>query len=577
MKRRFLCIIMVLALLISSMGVMNVNAATSGVYEYEMYTDKTVKITKYTGGAASELTIPEKIKGYPVVAIGEEAFMNAELYKINLPSSLERIEDFAFWNTAISVITIPKTVSHIGIGAFSGGLFEGYVTEYGSEHFRALNGVLYTADMKKLVSFPTVKSSSYDVGKNSVEIIGAYSFMYTMELNSVTLSDGVKTIEEGAFLNSSLQTINLGEGMETVGPYVFTGCTKLKSLHIPDSLKNLDYSALEQCLSLTTLTVGDNNPSYSVASGFLYDKAMTTVWVCPAGRNGTVVIPAGTQHIGEYAFAYCNKVTEIIVPDSVKSIGSYAFAECTSLKTINIPKSVERVGVLMFYECTNLADITIPEGFVLLYSYDFIDTAWYEAQPDGLLYLCRNLIGYKGNYENLTAVEVKEGTLAISDAAFFGYDKITSVKIPDSVKYIGNWAFEDCPLLTEVEIPSGVEEIGGYSLGYTYEYNEETEEGRDVPLDNFTIKGYADSAAESYAVANGFKFVDIGEPEVSKLLGDADLDEIITIKDATAIQKYLALLISFGSQQKINADMNGDGSVDIKDATAIQKYLAGIE
>lgn len=90
------------------------------------------------------------------------------------------------------------------------------------------------------------------------------------------------------------------------------------------------------------------------------------------------------------------------------------------------------------------------------------------------------------------------------------------------------------------------------------------------------IKGYSNSQAEAYAIENGFEFVAIGEIEVSKLLGDTDLDEVVTIKDATAIQKYLASLQLFVTQQKINADMNSDGDVNIKDATAIQKQIAGL-
>ncbi|MGN0476851.1 MAG: dockerin type I repeat-containing protein, partial [Ruminococcus sp.] len=63
-------------------------------------------------------------------------------------------------------------------------------------------------------------------------------------------------------------------------------------------------------------------------------------------------------------------------------------------------------------------------------------------------------------------------------------------------------------------------------------------------------------------------------PIESGLLGDANGDEVIDVRDATTIQKYLARI-------KIdiildNSDVNKDGGVDISDATLIQKYLSHV-
>lgn len=60
-------------------------------------------------------------------------------------------------------------------------------------------------------------------------------------------------------------------------------------------------------------------------------------------------------------------------------------------------------------------------------------------------------------------------------------------------------------------------------------------------------------------------------------LGDVDLNGVLNVRDATAVQKYLAGIIDFTSDRKKLADTDGDGKVSIKDATKIQKRLAGIE
>ncbi len=61
------------------------------------------------------------------------------------------------------------------------------------------------------------------------------------------------------------------------------------------------------------------------------------------------------------------------------------------------------------------------------------------------------------------------------------------------------------------------------------------------------------------------------------LLGDANEDGIVNIKDATAIQKHIASLEALTDTGVLLADVDTSGDVNIKDATAIQKYIAGIE
>ncbi|MBQ8000860.1 MAG: dockerin type I repeat-containing protein [Ruminococcus sp.] len=67
------------------------------------------------------------------------------------------------------------------------------------------------------------------------------------------------------------------------------------------------------------------------------------------------------------------------------------------------------------------------------------------------------------------------------------------------------------------------------------------------------------------------------EPVFTGILGDANLDGEVNIKDATAIQKYTAQLEALTDTGLILADVDASADVNIKDATAIQKYIAGID
>ncbi len=61
------------------------------------------------------------------------------------------------------------------------------------------------------------------------------------------------------------------------------------------------------------------------------------------------------------------------------------------------------------------------------------------------------------------------------------------------------------------------------------------------------------------------------------LLGDADLDDKVNVKDATTIQKNVASLLLLSADGKLAAEVDGDGKITVKDATAIQKWAAGME
>lgn len=66
----------------------------------------------------------------------------------------------------------------------------------------------------------------------------------------------------------------------------------------------------------------------------------------------------------------------------------------------------------------------------------------------------------------------------------------------------------------------------------------------------------------------------VTEPIGKILVGDVNGDGVITVADATLVQKNAAEMITFDDTQKIAGDCNGDGVITVFDATLIQKYAA---
>lgn len=65
-------------------------------------------------------------------------------------------------------------------------------------------------------------------------------------------------------------------------------------------------------------------------------------------------------------------------------------------------------------------------------------------------------------------------------------------------------------------------------------------------------------------------------PSDGYLLGDADANGKVNIKDATLIQKHAAKLTVISEENIIKADVNADNKINVKDATTIQKFVANI-
>ena len=187
----------------------------------------------------------------------------------------------------------------------------------------------------------------------------------------------------------------------------------------------------------------------------------------------SIDIPNSVGSIGDFAFYGCSGLTSIEIPNSVTSIGDEAFRDCrgltslifhcnkignwfnydykTSIKNVTIGQEVKEIGASAFLGFTNLASIEIPDSVTSIEHGAFYNTAWYNNQSDGILYLDNWLIGYKGNKPTGTII-IRSGTKGIGDYAFYECSGVTSVTIPNSVTSIGGDAFSECTRLTSVTL-----------------------------------------------------------------------------------------------------------------------------
>jgi len=325
------------------------------------------------------------------------------------------------------------------------------------------NGVTYSVTGIKGSAFLGQTALNSVVMPNSITSIGGSAFSDCTSLTSVTIGSGVTSISSSYTFsgckNLTLVTLNsnsivsnfnladifgkqvkkyvIGNSVTSIGSSAFKNCTSLTSIEIPNSVTSIGSNAFYGCTGLTSIEIP--NSVTSIASG--------TFWNCTGLTS--IEIPNSVTSIDSNAFYGCTGLTSIEIPNSVTSIGGGTFRGCTGLTSIEISNSVTSIGSNAFYGCTGLTSIEIPNSVTSISGDAFDGTGWYDNQPNGLIYLGKWLLGYKGNMTE-KEIAISEGTKGIADYAFKECSGLTMVAIPNSVTNIGWKAFYECYGLTEL-------------------------------------------------------------------------------------------------------------------------------
>ena len=182
-------------------------------------------------------------------------------------------------------------------------------------------------------------------------------------------------------------------------------------------------------------------------------------WFDFRSQIGKVVVQAGAESIGEYAFLRCSNLTEVTLPDSMTYIGCGAFMRCTGLKGITIPENVTAIGDHAFYMCSSLASITLPGGLTAIEAFTFYQCSSLAsvAIPENVTAIGEEAFSF---CIRLTGIAVPAGVTAIDNYAFYSCSALESVSLPENLTTIGNGAFYGCTSLKEITLPAGVTTVG---------------------------------------------------------------------------------------------------------------------
>ena len=352
----------------------------------------------------SKTVIPKSVSH---IGLGAFAFCKS-LESITIPSGVSTIGQYAFLECSnLEQVTVPASVTAIADGAFDN-------TDW---YYAQPDGVLYIN--KVLYRYKgTMPDNHFVVVKEGTVSISPEAFASQSHLTHITIPNSVTHIGHQAFDGcSGLQSVVLPNKLKVIEYATFDGCSNIQNLTLPKSLKMVQWYAFNDCDIDHLHYTGDIASWCDIR--FIGSEAN------PIGASGNLYING-------------KSLTNLVIPSSVDSIQAYAFAGLTMLDSITIPKSVKKIGEYAFDKCTGL-DQTRYTGDIA--SWCAIDFANASANP---VAYSSNLVVGDVLVQDLV---IPSGVTRIGKYAFAGCN-LLSVTLPASIQYIGDYAFQDCDWLT---------------------------------------------------------------------------------------------------------------------------------
>lgn len=170
-----------------------------------------------------------------------------------------------------------------------------------------------------------------------VTSIGERAFEGRSDLTYLSIPWSVTSIGEYAFVDcGSSITVNIADpeswcqmelGNEHSSPLSSAGKVlvfdiETTSINIPDGVTSIGNFTFYQCRCITSLT-----------------------------------IPASVKSIGSSAFEDCTGLTSLTLSEGLEYIGGSAFEGCTGLNILRIPSTVKTISINAFKNCTGITDV----------------------------------------------------------------------------------------------------------------------------------------------------------------------------------------------------------------------------
>lgn len=383
----------------------------------------------YTGDIEIPATVEYEGTTYTVTAIEDYAFYWSKVTSVTLPETITSIGAYAFYYcTSISGLTLPASVTSIGKSAFY--------------HCSSLTSIVIPEGVTSIANytFQDCENLAAITLPEGIESIGECAFYGCKALAEVSLPSTLTSIGKIAFYNcDALEFVVVPEGVTAIEDYTFDGCDNLTSVILPETVTRIGEGAFRNCQKLASV----NLPSKltSIGREAFYKTALTSV-----------AIPEGVTELPRSGFYGCSSLKEVTFPVELETIAIWAFWNCTSLKEVTFPETVTVIEQQAFGDCTKLTTITfLNKGCISIgsnafancnhledvYSYQesLLDSDYYRYTysnafdgsitgytwlhvPESVIELYKETTPWK-NFDNIVTLEEQPTSVALKDGEPF--------------------------------------------------------------------------------------------------------------------------------------------------------------
>jgi hypothetical protein len=273
-----------------------------------------------------------------------------------------------------------------------------------------------------------------DMAGRSVYGNETYGMLKKIDMSEVTIVEG----GDNYYKNNN---VNCYTQRNIFPDYIFSRCTNLESVILPNNITMIGSHALFYCKSLKSIE-----------------------------------IPPSVKGIYINAFEYCEDLSSITFNEGLEKIYDWAFSDCPSLTNINFPGSLIEIKAGAFYGCLGLTSIKLSknlytidntafEGCTELFEYQVDGQNNFYSTSNGVLFdkYATTLISfpYKRGYD----YSIPNSVITIKSGAFRKCKNLTSVTFSKNLSQIGAYSFEGCTGLKSIIIPKSVSKIDFLTFG----------------------------------------------------------------------------------------------------------------
>lgn len=417
--------------------------------------------------------------------IGNNMFAGcSNLSEIILPQTIVRIGQYAFADTKLTSMVVPRDTKYIAGNAFALPGIKSLQVDEGNEKFYAQNNAIYEKETDMLV--------------RGCQASG--------------IPEGVVEIGDMAFQGAGLESIVLPKSLKKIGYRAFMD-NSLKDVYIPESVEEIGQEPFFRC-GLISITVDNNNKKFDSRNNCnaIVETATNTL----IQASSSTVIPSSVTGLGRAAFGYVD--TKVVkIPESVVDFGAYIFEYCkagTYIMESTEPPVLKDEIVLAPADYNYIkenARLIVPDGSKAKYEaadywgevftyYDrkILEVSEYQAQRSltinvetagtleslvadkkGIteelkvtgsingqdLQTLKDLCGQNGM---LTSIDLSDATIVagsgatdneLPEAAFQTTTNLKHIILPKNLTAIGSFAFQDSGI-EELVLPKTVTSLG---------------------------------------------------------------------------------------------------------------------